>query len=167
MRGRMFGAMALGLMIVACGNAGDTTRRTQQTMNGEIDRNDAGGATDMAALGRSVARRAGIELPASATIEFADAVAGHDDAARLIFTVSAADWEKLKAAPPIGLIDPATFVASQAFHLGRDEGVWNPRSVAGLIAGQTFLKDQAEALNVGVAPEQAGVVRVYIFWHQL
>lgn len=145
-------------MLLACGDADNSSDRTMPTMS-----QPSGPAADA----NQIARRIGIALPPAAKVEYASTTAGHDDSARLILVMPEADWTAMKAAPPFAGIDPATFVSAQTFHLGDDEGVWNPRSVPGLIAAQTYLKGQAESLNVGVAPPQGGQVRVYLFWYQL
>jgi hypothetical protein len=122
---------------------------------------------DLAGKASEIAGRIGLSIPASAKVEYAEAIAGQDDAARLIYSMPETDWRSMRDAPPLGVIDPQTWSGDNVFHLGPDEGEWNPRSVKGLQVAQTMLKGGAETINVGVAPPQGGTVRVFLFWHQL
>lgn len=152
--------LCAGFLLLACGAVGNSTERTE-TMNAES------GKPSLAERAARATAAMGITLPASATVEYADYTEGHDDVARLLVTMPTADWQAMKAAPPLSQIDPRAWSADNVFHLGPDAGAWNPETAEGIEAAQTHIAGGRQALNVGVAPPLDGMVRVYLHWFQL
>jgi hypothetical protein len=120
-------------------------------------------ATDQAAI----LKRIGLTLPPSARVEYADYMAGMDDAARLLMTMTDADWQAFltditRRAPRL-----PEFLEDANPLLGPTDGKWNPSATKGLKTGQVVWGvNQSEGLNIGFAPVGDGKVRVFLFWHQ-
>lgn len=114
-----------------------------------------------------IVQRIGLALPATAAIEFAEQIEGQDDAARLIAVMPDKDWQALLATLPASDPQQPPFSPEANFHLGPDEGQWQPGKASGLSTMQLAWKGGAEALNLGVAPAAAGQTRLFVFWHQL
>lgn len=119
------------------------------------------------AEGATILKRIGLDLPATATVDYAEQISGRDDAARLSASMSASDWKSLKARLPASAADPQAFSPDANFHLGPDEGAWQPSRATGLTTVQLPWRDGAESLNLGFAPADGEQVRVFLFWHQL
>ena len=115
----------------------------------------------------AIVQRIGWVLPASAGIEFAEQIEGQDDAARLIVVMPDMDWRALLATLPASDPQQPPFSPEANFHLGPDEGQWQPGKANGLSTAQMPWKGGAEALNLGVAPAGQGQTRLFVFWHQL
>jgi hypothetical protein len=147
-------------LLAACGGAGNSTERTE-TMSAES--RDPASSADVARITAAM----GIDLPASATVDYAEYIEGVDDATRLMVTMPQADWEAMKAAPPIADIDPRAWAAENVVHLGPDAGAWQPEATPGVEAAQMHIAEGRQALNVGFVPADGGTVRVYFHWFQL
>lgn len=148
------------LMLVACNDDGRARERTD-TMSAQSS------PQGQAELAARIAKLAGLDLPASAEVVFADYTQGHDDAARLLVDLPEADWTALKARPPLSAIDLRAWSADNVFHLGPAQGPWQPGEAEGLEVAQTPVAEGRQSLNVGVMPAQGGKVRVYLHWYQL
>jgi hypothetical protein len=123
-------------------------------------------ASSSAEKGAAVARKIGLDFPASAVIEFADYMEGPDDNARLVVALPAADWAALASKPPFAGAD---FSADHNHHLAPDDarGAWQPEKILGLQTAQVPFRDGRESLNIGVQKQADGPVRLYLFWYQL
>lgn len=147
-------------LLIACDGDGRASERTD-TMSAEpAPQTQAEAAARIGLL-------TGIDLPASAKVVFADYTEGQDDSARLLIDLPEAEWQALKTRPPLAAIDPRAWSADNIFHLGPAEGPWQPKETQGLEVAQTPVADGRQSLNVGVAPVDGGMMRVYIHWFQL
>lgn len=112
-----------------------------------------------------VIEKIGLKLPASANIEYFKYLPGMDDSARLVLTLAEADWPPLLAQINAKSEREVVFAASDNFLLSDDGQDWKPSVTPGLETGQAALAN-AEWLNVGVAPNGPGRLRVFLFWHR-
>lgn len=115
----------------------------------------------------AIVKRVGLDLPADATIEFSERIDGRDEAARLIVVMSDGDWQALISDLAPSGSDQPPFSSDANFHLGPDEGGWEPSLAKGLKTMQIPWKNGREALNLGVESTQAGHVRLFVFWHEI
>jgi hypothetical protein len=148
-------ALATAGLVGACGQASPNSERNA------MSRTASQKSQDHAAL----LQRLGLEIPSSATIEFAQYQRGMDDNARLILLMPAADWAAMQAEPPFDAVRPERYTAEGAVRLGPSEGAWHPADEAE-IRGAQIPMDHAKYMNVGVAPAEGGRVRVYLFWFE-
>lgn len=79
--------------------------------------------------------------------------------------MSDADWTTMRAAPPLGAIEPGRWDHQQAVLLSSDDGAWRPSTDAGIQAAQTWLP-HVQFLTAGYSPAGAGRTRVYLLWGQ-
>lgn len=152
--------LSASLLLLACGGAGNSTERTE-TMN--ADSSQPSQADQVARITAAMA----LALPASAHVDYAEYIEGHDDAARLLVTMPQADWDAMKAGEPFSGIDPRAWSTDNVVHLGPDAGAWRPEEAQGVEAAQTHIAGGRQVLNVGVAPPADGKVQVYLHWFQL
>jgi len=114
---------------------------------------------------RAVAAEIGVTIPAAATVEHAERIAGRDDAARLVLLLPGRDWAAWRVTLAAADAPPASPDAN--FHLGPDEGGWSPGTATGLSTVQLPWRGGAESLNIGEAPGGGGRIRAFLFWHRL
>ncbi len=115
----------------------------------------------------AILQRIDLTLPPSAQMEYADYMAGMDDAARVLLVMPQADWTTFLAGIVRRSPRPPEFTEEFNFALGPGKQGWNPESAKGLKTGQVaWGVNESEGLNIGVAPAADGTVRVFIFWHQ-
>lgn len=119
------------------------------------------------AASQTIAARIGLDLPPEARAEYAKQISGQDDAARLIVLMPEAAWQTLllKLAKKAG--EEPAFSSDQNFHLGPPGDGWHPGDATDLKTAQLPWANGREALNLGLASDDPGKVKLFVFWHQL
>lgn len=143
----------LALALTAANSCGGAGARTGSDMTDTVT--DAG----------KLATQAGVTIPPDATVEYAQAIAGRDSAARMVLVLPEASWRVWRGQLVPDKPDQPPFTAAENYELGPDDGRWTPSKAPGLTTVQVRWRG-SEALNIGQSPLGDGRVRVFIFWFQ-
>jgi hypothetical protein len=153
----------LGLALLVSGCSADAPQQERQTsMARETQQSGATSTADMSAIVKKI----GLSLPDGAKIEFADYQTGHDDNARIVVSMSQAQWNNLSKQQPYAGAD---FSPDNNHHMAPDDttGPWAPEKAPDLATAQMSADNGMASLNVGVSKQADTTIKLYIFWYRL
>ncbi len=147
---------ALSCLFAACDKQNRSNERGGES-NSKMD-------TSVSDAGKEIMGKIGLSFPPGTKIEYAEYMAGQDDAARLVVILPEAQWQAMVEHPPF---DKAIFSPDNKSHLDSDNSGWTPSKEPSISVAQIPWANGRQSLNIGVAEARAGTVKVYIFWYQL
>ena len=152
-------SVAACVALVLCAQGCNDSNRSNDRVNersASLSNSDTNGV--------AIAQKIGVALPSSITFDYARYMSGKDDAAQLIFSLPASEWEKISSSPPFA---GATFGPDARFHLGPDDGAWLPSKEKNLLVAQVPYRAGKQSLNIGVVKLDPTHVKIYLLWYQL